>query len=285
MLLELPAFTKWKRKVYEAAKELSLSPEDMSRVEELFRLFSEHRCRRSDSSYDGLLSWLENAEQEHSNRQFAGIIATQNPRNHTAVLVAEQIGDASTSWACPRGATPKRTPESIATALGGMLKNCRELHLVDPHFGPENKRHSVILEALANLLGHSGVAPDRVRVHCSSKSELSFFEQKAGVMGSSLPHGISFEFVRWRKKPHGQRFHNRYVLTDLGGVMFGDGLDDDDGDGGAQTDDVHLLTRDQYVLRWEQFAKENGTFECIDRPRTVVGSRSRSRRMRGGNPR
>lgn len=271
VLLELPAFNKWKRKVYEAAKALALSQEDMKRIEELFRLFGEHKHRRVDAIYDGVLSWLENAEREYARRQFAGILTAQNPRNHAAVLVADQLG-ASPHWACEVGASPSRTPEALALALSAMLTNCRQLHLVDPHFGPENARHRRVLEALLRVLGGGGLALDFVRVHCSGKSQLTFFEHEAAKMAQRFPRGVAVEFVRWRQKPRGQRFHNRYVLTDIGGVMFGDGLDDDDGDGAGQTDDVHLLSREQYRLRWAQYVDEDGAFDCVDRPATVVGS-------------
>jgi hypothetical protein len=269
VLLELPAFSKWKRKVYEAATELALSQEDTKRVEELFRLFSEHRHRRTDAAYDGLLSWLENAEREHARKQFTGILAARNPRNHAAVLLADQLGLGTPRWACKGDDSPLRTPEALAHALSAMLTSCQRIHLVDPHFGPENARHRRVLEALLKVVGEG-----RLRVHCSgNKSTLAFFEQEAAKMASRFPLGVSVEFVRWRKKPEGQRFHNRYVLTDIGGVMFGDGLDDDDGAGGGQTDDLHLLSREQYRLRWTQYVDENGAFDCVDRPVTIVGSK------------
>ena len=65
-LFELPSFSKWKRAVYEAAMELQLSEEDMKRVEELFRIFGEHKSRRAGAIYDGLLTWLDNAEREYT---------------------------------------------------------------------------------------------------------------------------------------------------------------------------------------------------------------------------
>lgn len=269
VLLEVPTFSKWKRKVYEAATELALSDEDMKRIEELFRLFAEHKHRRADAVYDGLLDWLDNAEREYARRPFTGILATQNPRNHAAVLLADQLGAGNAGWVCARGASPSRTPEALALALSTMLTNCRQLHLVDPHFGPENVRHRKVFEALMNVLGDSGVALECIRVHCSHKSELKFFEQEAAKMAARLPTGISIEFTRWRQRPGGERLHNRYVLTDIGGVSLGVGLDA--GDAG-ETDDLLLLPRVQYTLRWAQYVEENA-FDCADRPTTVIGAR------------
>ncbi|HEX7840796.1 MAG TPA: hypothetical protein VF469_25135 [Kofleriaceae bacterium] len=269
-LLELPAFSKWKRAVYAAAAELGLSQEDMKRIEELFRVFGEHKIRRVDSVYDGLLAWLENAEREYDRRPFAAILTTENPRGHQAVLVGDQLGPANSRWTCAMGATPARTPEALATALSAMLVNCKALHLVDPHFGPENARHRKVLEVLMDVIGTHGLVLEVIRVHCSEKSSLAFFEQEAAKMAASLPRGISVEFARWRQRGGGEKLHNRYVLTDLGGVALGIGLDA--GEAG-ETDDLLLLPRAQYERRWAQYVANNGAFDRVDSPASVQGTR------------
>ena len=272
VLFELPAFKRWKKAVYDAATELALSQEDMKRIEELFRLFSEHKYRRADAKFDGLVSWLENAENEYTRRPFAGIVATQNPRSHEAVLVTDQLGASSTRWTCATGASPARTPEALARELAAMLTSCRQLHLIDPHFGPENARHRKVLEALMGVVGNNAIAPDVVRVHCAGRSTFEFFEQESAKMAARLPNGISVEFVRWRQKAGGEKLHNRYVLTDIGGVSLGVGLDEG---AAGETDDLLLLPREQYERRWAQYVGANDAFDCVDRPSTVVGTRMR----------
>lgn len=269
-LLELPAFSKWKRAVYAAATDLGLSQEDMKRLEELFRLFGEHKCRRADSVYNGLISWLENAEREYGRRPFAGVVATANPRDHAGVVVADQLGANRPPWACDVGASPARTPEALAIVLAPMIANCRQLHLVDPHFGPENARHRKVLEALMNVLAVSGLSLDVIRLHCGAQAALSFFEQEAAKMAGRLPDGVVVEFVRWSPKAGGEKLHNRYVLTDLGGVTLGVGLDD--GQPG-ETDDLLLLPRAQFERRWAQYVEVNGAFERADTPASVRGTR------------
>lgn len=269
VLLELPVFSKWKKAVYDAAIKLQLSEEDIKRIEELFRLFSEHKVRREDAIYDGVLSWLENAEREFDRRPFAAIIAGQNPRRHRGVLIYDQLGVGSPRWVCEVGASPPRTAEALANALSPMLMNCKQLHLIDPHFGPENRRHRDVLEALINVLAGDWLPPEVVRVHCLEKSALAFFESEAAKMTGRLPTGVTIEFVRWRQKNGGEKLHKRYVLTDIGGVMLGDGLDT--GKPG-ETDDLSLLTRAQYDLRWSQYVGAVGAFECVDRPSKITGT-------------
>ena len=271
VLLELPAFNKWRRAVYLAATELKLSQEDMKRIEELFRLLGERKCRRSDSVYEGLLTWLENAENEFDRKPFAAIIAGQNPRGHRAVLVFEHLGVDSPRWVCEVGACPARTPEALAVALSALLMNCKQLHLIDPHFGPENPRHRKVLEALMNVLVDHKALPEVVRVHCSAKTPLAFFEQEAVKMAGRLPAGATVEFVRWSQKRGGEGLHNCYVLTDIGGVMIGTGLDE--GRPG-ETDDLLLMPRAQYERRWAQYVTAHGTFDCVDRPSKVAGTQA-----------
>jgi hypothetical protein len=270
VLLELPKFSAWKKAVYAAASELELSQEDMKRIEELFRLFSEQKSRRGDSVYDGLLAWLVNAEREYDRRAFAGIVASENPRGHPGVLLPDQLVASNSRWACDPGPPTSRTPAALAKALSAMLLNCKVLHLVDPHFGPENARHRKVLEALTNVLTARGRAPDVVRVHCAAKSTLSFFEQEASAMASRIPSGIAVEFTRWAERGGGEKLHNRYVLTDLGGVSLGVGLDA--GDAG-ETDDIVLLPRAVFERRWAQYVADDGSFEIADIPATIRGTR------------
>lgn len=270
VLLELPGFTDWKNAVYAAAGELELSENDWKRLEEVFRIFAEHRCRRPAAVYTDVVTWLENAEREYARRSYRAIVAAENPRGHGAVIVGDDLGQPKAKlWACDLGATSARSPAQLATTLSAMLSNCRELHLVDPHFGPENARHRTVLEALVGVLGSHGLMPDVIRVHSSAKSDLGFFEQAATNMASRLPSGCSIEFVRWKTKR--EKLHNRYVLTDLGGVSLGVGIDA--GESG-ETDDLLLLPRAQYEHRWSQYVIDDGAFERVDTPATVRGTRT-----------
>ena len=112
---------------------------------------------------------------------------------------------------------------------------------IDPHFGPENGRHVRPFEAfqLALLQGRSGAGPARVEVHTGDKAALAFFQQTCqAVLAALVPRGLSVRFVRWKQ----QELHNRFVLTDVGGVSFGQGLDEYEGKG-PQEDIVTLLDK------------------------------------------
>lgn len=76
---------------------------------------------------------------------------------------------------------------------------------------------------------------------------------------------------RLSRKPGGEQLHNRYILTDPGGVTFGIGLDD--GNEG-ETDDITLMDRETYELRWSQYVgNPPAGFEQKGLPVEVIGTR------------
>ena len=118
------------------------------------------------------------------------------------------------------------------------------------------------------VLASNGVVPGVVRVHSLAKSTLDFFETSAKKMAARLPSSITVEFARWEQRDGGERIHNRYVLTDLGGVSLGVGIDE--GKEG-ETDDLLLLPQATYALRWAQYVENNGAFKAIDTPAAIKG--------------
>ncbi len=101
-------------------------------------------------------------------------------------------------------------------------------------------------------------------------------------MASRLPVGVSIQFLRVEEKLAGEKLRNRYVLTDLGGVSLGFGLD---AGGRGETDYLNLMTRERYVLSWAQYAggsTDAAAFTAVDVPKTVVGSMASCGNRSGG---
>jgi hypothetical protein len=79
------------------------------------------------------------------------------------------------------------------------------------------------------------------------------------------------EFARWEQRDGGDLVHNRYVLTDLGGVSFGVGIE---AGRAGETDDLQLLAPATYVLRWAQYVDNKGGLKPVDTPVAIKGQRS-----------
>lgn len=278
VLLELPSKEKWNELVDEAAAAEGLSPVQWTRLTELQAYLTERFARRRSAYYDEQVVWLENAESEYARRSFAAIVAKVNPRKHAHVIQNEYIGDRKDPrWVRPRAATPKREASELAGAVSAMLQNADYIHFVDKHFGPENLRHRKVMEAYFNaMMAGRTVPPRTVALHCVYKGgyDLQSFNGEAQKLIRYLPKGAKLQFYRWRDKEDGEvreKFHNRYLLTDLGGVTFGVGHED--GDDG-ESEDINLMDRDQYIKRWEQFLGPQTVFDIKDKPATITGTRT-----------
>jgi hypothetical protein len=264
----------WKRLVWEAFR----SPDDLDRTRmvELLQRIGEPMVHRRDYLWNAGRTWVENAQAEHRRAPFHAILARENPHHDTSILVASALEATTPLWAVPRGVTVMRRAADMATAVAAMLRIAEVIVFVDPYFGPDSLRHRRTLEAFLQAVneGRAVDGPGRLEVHTSMDEDRTgtraFFEAECQHrLPHSIPAGVALTVVRLLERPQGTQLHNRYVLTDLGGVLFGAGLDE--GDDGA-TDDVQLLDRAQYEERWQQYASDTPAFDCPDPPIEIRGA-------------
>jgi hypothetical protein len=252
----------WKRLVWEAFR--SQDDFERKRMEELLARLAERQVKRRGYLWEPQRTWLQNAHAEHGRAPFHAILASVNPNEHPATIVADELEEATTPlWAAPRGRAVARSAREMAAAIAAMLRIAEVVILVDPHFGPERPRYRRPLEAFlrAVLEGRPTEGPRRVEVHTSLEltGTRAFFEAECqDQLPRCLPQGISLALLRLATRPGGQRLHNRYVLTDVGGVVFGIGLDDGND---VETDDLTLMDRAQYEMRWAEHSSNPMAFE------------------------
>jgi len=243
-------------------------------IEELIQRLSEHMVRRGESAWDPGRSWLENAEKEHDRKPFRAILASTNPRGREEVLIDQDLDERSSArWAVARGATVVRKARPMADLLLPLLRCCGEAIFIDPYFGPGKPGYRRSLEAFLAALasGRADVGSLKIEVHAEVKSTADFFRNGCeGQFASCIPAGLRVTFRRWTQRTGGETLHNRYILTDLGGLTFSHGLDE--GSAG-ETDDVYLMDRLQYELRWQQYMGTSPAFDSPEASVVVIGTK------------
>ena len=83
-----------------------------------------------------------------------------------------------------------------------------------------------------------------------------------------LPRGQRVTISRLKERSEGEKLHNRYILTEFGGVGFPAGLNAKRG----ASDDPQLLTREQYRTRWPQYAGESLAFDQPEGEIAIAGT-------------
>lgn len=238
----------WKKMVYESLT--NCGDVERKRIETRLQQIDDRLLPRP-AIYNPIFDWLRNAETEHAVNPFHAIIAGTNPRNHALVLDAESLDDTNPLWNCPASRTLVQRAPAMVAAIRPLLEWCSEIVFVDPHFGPENGRHRATFEAFLAVLTASPRRSQlaRVEFHTGDKATATFFQSECQ---RRLPELVKAQtkvrLVRWRQI----ELHNRFILTDIGGLLVGRGLDEDQ-TAEPLSDDYSRLDESALRAHWSNF--------------------------------
>lgn len=251
---------KWERMVYDALVK-SVTDVQRARIEIQLQKIKNEKMIFREKDWEVDLDWLQNAEAAHARRPFHAILANGNPRNHSAVLPYEDLTEETPLWAIPSQRIVNRQAVEMADALAPVFRIAKRLVFVDPYFVDYKARAIAAMKAYLSQCAAISPYP-QIEIHTHYKPENNLFQSKCQELASSIPSGKILTMICWGKNGAGSGqndgLHNRYVLTDRGGVSFGWGLDE--GSKG-QTDDVVILARDVYEHRWAQYCGDTPAFE------------------------
>lgn len=269
-----PRFSQWQREVIRAAKAAGAGDMDFQRITALLRVLQANKIERGSSPFDGARPWLENAEDEHQRASSRAIMACTNPRGRDFVILGS-IADAITHprWSCARNDNCPRKPGPMADCVRSMLRLARTVVFIDPCFHPGSPRYQSTIRAfLETVFGGRANPPTRIEIHSSfskyhGNEYVTVYQRE---MPALTPTGATVRLRRWIQRSGSETLHDRFILTNLGGVTFTVGLDE--GDHG-ETTAIHLLDPAEYQLRWNQYMGTPPAFDSPEPPTDVAGIR------------
>jgi hypothetical protein len=258
---------RWKRMVYEALEGCSdikkhAMVERMTSIDDLMMKRTQEWSAEAD--------WLSNAEAEHGKRPFHAIVAVENPRGNSSVLAADDLDDKTPLWAVERERVIDRQADAMADAIAPLLAFGPVLIFIDPYFDPfKQSATRAIKTLLEKAFGQVAETPIvRIEIHTrfdeDKSPEVNDFAAKFRevILNRVVPTGVLVSIKRWQERAGGEGLHNRYILTERGGVRFAWGLDEGDP---TQTDDISLLDHKVFQQRWNQYCGEQPAFDLIDK--------------------
>lgn len=273
IMSEFPKFKNWRKQFRQAAA--GAHDFELQRITAIFNRLTEKRVFRDGFSYDGTISWLENAETENGRCPFQAILSSENPRKHERVLSPGFI-KTSFLWNTEEQDFCPRLPDNMAKLVLPILSNCNKLYLIDPHFGPENIRHRRPIEAFLKCMDRNRFGkpfPDCIEIHTSDKAGFEFFKDICREkLPDLIPCGYRIKLKRWIERSGGEKFHQRFILTDIGGVEVDPGLDD--GNAG-ESFKVMLLKRKMFEKHWQDFVV-SPAFDPAETALEIIGKAKKS---------
>lgn len=255
---------KWRRLVWEAFERAfgaSASDIERKRIEELLSQLLTPEVRRPECLWNDGQEWLPNAEREHARRPFYAILARANPRSRAEVMCADDvIAGTPAAWSAPRSVVVNRNAAAMAECVASMLRCATRVMFVDPHFRASRAKYRNPLAGFLRAVTSPAVTVELHAGHATPDApEWAYFKEECEHdLPPILVPGTQLVVRRWKNRATGDRLHNRYILTDVGGVQFGAGLDEGDAD---TTDDVMLLDADALSRRLRDFGGPDYAFE------------------------
>lgn len=249
-----------------ADAEQRLPPAEYKELEERCFRLKEDRIliRRRNLNFDGEQScWLDGLLPEHRSRPFRAVLQLEVPQaSEIPVLARFDFKDQNPLWKVDRTITVARTAEALTDAVLPLLKIGTDLLLIDPYFSGEYRHCSVFARMLAAALD-SGARFDRVEVHTRTTAAGSLLSDRIRqrVM-AKVPHCPAITVFKWQQIPGGERLHDRFILTDRGGIEIPGGTDV--GEPG-ETTNVTLLDDSVYRCRWDQYQESSGAFDLASK--------------------
>ena len=250
LIAEFPK--KWRKMVHEAADNFSVRQRKI-----LEEWLADKGAFLVPSGRDYAMpdNWLESAESAHAEKPFHAILACENPRANPAVLSADSpITETHHLFTCPHEcAMPKKLAGYLAVS-SSLLRHSREIIFVDPYFKAEKKWG----EPLREMLRCIPVEPTKLKycVNISPNGESQDF--RVSELKEKLPRFIPKNFslnIVMIEKVLGHDTHNRFILTERGGLKFPWGLDVLEG---SPEDIVNLMDKDTHQAKFAEYSTLTG---------------------------
>jgi hypothetical protein len=253
----------WKKMVFQG---LSCPDVEKKRITERLRQLDRRVfSARPNAPYDGTHSWLDNAETEHRRSPFAAIIAAV-ASGSPHVLDGTEVDDSNDLWRVDAGLLLERDPNAFVQALRLLLAASRRVVIIDPYFRADQDEKTRPLIAFCNAADPAAT----VEVHfADAKRGYGVCMQDATrALPRILPAGVEVTLHCWKERAGGPRLHNRYLITEIGGVEFGDGIEL--GDAGDE-DRLSILEESSRAKLWNDYVGSAPAFDSAGASRTFRG--------------
>lgn len=246
LISEFPS--KWKKEIYNSIKHLS----DMEQKSIVKVLQSSGIFIKSARGFQNNLDWCANAEQAHQIKPFHAIIASQNLRQNPDVIVGSDLwlNPDNPLFDIPFECSMEKTTTGFSSATKLLITHSKDIIFIDPIFNCD--RFNDALKAMLAVVSDTTT----IRYYSSSSPRGETLEFRVNALKNCIPRyipkGLSLEIILL-KSDYDFGNHNRFVLTDRGGIKFPWGLDCMQ----QKTDTINVMEIPTHKAKYDEFDKIN----------------------------
>ncbi|WP_315795715.1 hypothetical protein [Bradyrhizobium sp. SZCCHNRI3043] len=269
LIAEFPK--RWLREVYDAT--ISLPPVQRKRVEEALNQARKNKLIRTGRPYnESVGDWLQNAVVEHQRVPFRAIIANANPTNNRVVLAAAELDESHPLMNVPHDQAVHRDAKSLAAAMKEILEFSSRVVFIDPFFDPFDSRYRATFRECLDIVrsfNPNAVCEIHYRYHNAKPANDAIEREAPHLFPGTFPNDLRVIIFCWREKAGGEDFHDRYLLTERGGIAVGAGFS---AEGAHQTTDMRLMSYELSQEKLKAFARGTTCYELVEPVIRVAGN-------------
>lgn len=285
----------WKTQVWQAFQN---SPDGQNQnaqrnLDALLRDLTQNMVKRRNTFIE-IPVWLVRAEKEHVERPFHAIVARENPRENEHVVSTERlVTEGHPCWVVPDHPPVARNAVELVAAVAPMLRACQHIVFIDPYFDPAKQRFMEPMAAFLQEIWVNRFGKENPRVELHTGIDRFFYTDQRGEnrnpdkekrvcshlkaemqdrLSQIIPTGKGIHIMFWKERNYGQKLHNRYILSEVCGVAFGTGLDQNDDQVSAATDDLHLMDTAKCRARWQEYVGNPPAFDQVSPSFEIIGT-------------
>jgi hypothetical protein len=220
--------------------------------------------------YDGTRPWRDQAFEAHAQIPFhalllSGSVAKSAVDDASLGLAGEPLWQNDRSIEIPRAAA------NLALALAPLLMRAREVAVVDAYFNPSiqlrNSKWLRPVQAIASSLPTDGRLI-RFEVHALNPRDPRnkwrsglFIAHCIENLCAALPPGMRIKANLWQERDGGVEFHERLIVTDIGGVSIDPGIDE--GPSG-EVYKLRLLGQSEIPTYFSKFTPVSAPYDLVE---------------------
>lgn len=235
---------KWLRTAYEEINNSGHQPVARKSLKERTRkIFEASKYIRTEQPNPDLDEWFKNSCAAHDVRPFRAIIVEGSNYENDSVLPKDLDLDDHDLWKNPNSIRVNRSAAEMIGSVHSMLECANELILIDRNFKPEESRFRNVLAKILRDLHTSPYGPIINTIYYQVGDRLSENELERLCRRHILPMIPEGKKVSFCIRPWDD-LHDRFILTNIGGVSFSVGLDENLGGGVPEVRIVRLNDED-----------------------------------------
>jgi len=205
--------------------------------------------------------WISMTQRAHNVWPYRGIMLEKYNGDDPQYLVRDIHLSNKPNWTVPPSMTVDREAAAMVGAVRDLLANAREVILVDRNFRLENQqgrsvdKYKNVLLAIILFLAKKPYGPSvsKLIYHIGDEyyNAANLKVKIDRYLRADLPAEFRLEFAFWPKND----LHDRFLLTDIGGIDCGIGLDEYAGTS-ERTVKFKRLSNADYSSEWSRFRQK-----------------------------